>query len=332
MSYNKRAIRVLFLILSLGTPVAGVSAAALTGFADVDHHAITIWSQGVRLAGDLYKPKGLQESDKLPGILLVTGWGGSKENLKKNYAPHFARRGFVVLAFDYKSWGQSDGPLVPVDKLAQADEAEVLELSATHIRKVVNPYSMLADIRASLNYLSGEPQVVADNLGLWGTSFGGALSLVIAASDDRIKAYVNQMGPINFTYNYKDLSDQMASKMAVAMARGELPPFPGPEVLKNPGLRGYPDWSAFKRFNPMREVAELQVPTLIIDAEGESLFDRTKNGQLLHQLIKDRVASRYVVYPGKHYDMYQGDNRKASATAAIDWFLKYLKGSETTVE
>ena len=292
---------------------------------DVDHEVITIWSEGVRLAGDLYKPKDLKANEKLPGILLVAGWGGSKENLKRNYAPQFAARGFVVLAFDYKSWGQSDGPLIPIDSLAQTEEAIEVDLSAIHIRKVVNPYSMLADVRASLNYLSGEAQVMPGNLGIWGTSFGGALSLVIAASDDRIKAYVDQMGPVNFAYNYRDLTTKAARQMAVATARGDLPPFPGPEVSKNPGLKGYPDWAALKRFDPMGQVDSLQVPTLIIDAEDETLFDRTKNGLLLHETIKDRVDSRYIAYPGKHYDMYQGENRKAAAKAALDWFVEYLK-------
>jgi hypothetical protein len=117
----------------------------------------------------------------------------------------------------------------------------------------------------------------------------------------------------------------MTRKMAVATARGELPPFPGPEGFKNPGLKGYPDWAALKRFDPMKQVAGLQVPTLVIDAESEALFDRTKNGLLLHETIKDRVDSRYIVYPGKHYDMYQGDNLKAAAAAASDWFVMYLK-------
>jgi dienelactone hydrolase len=295
---------------------------------DVDHEVITIWSDGVRLAGDLYKPKDLKANEKLPGILLVAGWGGSKENLKRNYAPQFAKRGFIVLAFDYKSWGQSDGPLVPIDSLAQTEEAAEVDLNATHIRKVVNPYSMLADVRASLNYLSGEPQVMTDNLGIWGTSFGGALAVVMASSDDRIKACVDQMGPINFGYNYKDLPITTARQMAIATARGELPPFPGPEGFKNPGLKGYPDWVALKRFDPMSQVDNLQAPTLIIDAENEALFDRTKNGLLLHETIKDRVDSRYIVYPGKHYDMYQGDNRKAAAKTAVDWFVQYLKSHD----
>jgi len=304
-----------------------LSSGTATGqsLSDVDHEVITIWSQGVRLAGDIYKPKGLKADEKLPGILLVTGWGGSKENLKKNYAPQFAKQGFIVLAFDYKSWGQSEGPLVPIDSLAITEEAAEVSLRANHVRKVVNPYSMLADVRASLNYLSGEPQVMPGNLGIWGTSFGGALAVVMASSDDRIKACVDQMGPVNFAYNYRDLPSQLTRKMAVATARGELPPFPGPEGFKNPGLKGYPDWAALKRFDPMKQVAGLQVPTLVIDAESEALFDRTKNGLLLHETIKDRVDSRYIVYPGKHYDMYQGDNLKAAAAAASDWFVMYLK-------
>ena len=319
------SIRLFLQLLLFGLFSASNVIASAAELRDVEHHPIIIWSQGVRLAGDIYKPMGLQANEKRPGILLVPGWGGSKENLMKNYATQFVRRGFIVLAFDYKSWGQSEGPLVPVDSLAHTEEAAEVTVAATHIRKVVNPYSMVADIRASLNYLSGEPQVMPDNLGIWGTSFGGALALVVAASDDRIKAYVDQMGPVNFAYNYKDLPSQMTRKMAVAMARGDLPPYPGPEVRKNPGLKGYPDWSALKRFNPMMQVDALRVPTLIIDAEDEEIFDRTKNGYLLHETIKDRIDSRYIVYPGKHYDVYKGDNRKAATEAALDWFDKYLQ-------
>ena len=80
--------------------------------ADVDHEVITIWSEGVRLEGYIYKPKGLQVGDKLPGILLVHGWGGDKAHLQRAYGPQFAKLGFIVLAFDYKGWGKSDGMLL----------------------------------------------------------------------------------------------------------------------------------------------------------------------------------------------------------------------------
>jgi dipeptidyl aminopeptidase/acylaminoacyl peptidase len=318
-SKTRNSLLMCFITLSFS------SLSVATNINDVAHEEVTIWSQGVRLAADIYKPKGISAKQKLPGILLVPGWGGSKENLKNNYGPHFAELGFIVLAFDYKSWGQSDGPIVPTEALSHSDEAAKLDINVTHIRKIVEPFSMLADVRAALHYLGGEPQVMPDNLGIWGTSLGGGLAMVMAASDDRIKVLVDQMGPVNYVHNLREMPLAMARKIETLTARGILPAFPDATMAKNPALKGYPNWAAMKRFNPMNYVEQLNVPTLIIDAENETLFDRTQNGMLLHNSIKDRLDSKYIAYPGGHYDLYKGDNQKAAFEEASNWFVKYLK-------
>ncbi|MEH6586141.1 MAG: alpha/beta fold hydrolase [Halioglobus sp.] len=291
----------------------------------VDHSKITIWSQGVRLAGDIYRPSDMAEDAKLPGVLLVPGWGGSKDNVGKNYAPHFAEAGFIVLTFDFKSWGESDGPLLASAKLEPSEEAVESTVRASQIRNIVNPFSMSADVRAALHYLGGEPNVMPDNLGIWGTSMGGALALVSATSDDRIKAYVDQMGPVNQPYNLKELPAASMRQAETRVARGEIPPYPGPESKGDPRLRGYPDWVALKRFEPLADIDQLKAATLIIDAEGETLFDPAMNGGLLYEAIKDRLPSRYVTYPGGHYEMYKGDNLSGARQDALAWFIQYLK-------
>jgi dienelactone hydrolase len=295
-----------------------------TDFSEVDHQAITIWSQGVRLAGDIYKPKALQPDEKLPGLLLLPGWGGSKKNLEKNYALYFAKQGFLVLTVDYKSWGESDGPVLVVDTLRPTEEANEQTIKVSHIRKVVNPLSMSEDVRAALHYLGSEPQVMANNLGIFGTSMGGGLALVAAATDDRIKAYVNQMGPVNYKYNLKDIPDQKIRQAEAMVARGIIPPYPVPKA-KPTKLSGYPDWVAMKRFDPLSYLDHLDVPTLIIEAEQEALYDRQKNGVLMYEKIKGRMESRYVSYPGGHYDMYKGENLKSARSSALQWFVKHLK-------
>jgi dienelactone hydrolase len=293
--------------------------------AGVDHRKVIVWSQGVRLAGDIYSPVDRAEDEKLPGILLVPGWGGSKENLGKNYAPYFAEAGFIVLAFDFKGWGGSDGPLLASSKLEPSEELVESAVRASHVRKVVDPFSMSADVRAALHYLGGEPDVMPDNLGVWGTSMGGALALVSATSDDRIKAYVDQMGPVNYPYNLKQLPTALMRQAETRVARGELAPYPGPETKRDPRLRGYPDWVALKRFEPLANLDRLAAATLIIDAEGETLFDPSMNGRHLFNAIKDRLPSRYVTYPGGHYDMYKGDNLSRARQDALAWFIRYLK-------
>ncbi|MEP5567194.1 MAG: alpha/beta fold hydrolase [Halioglobus sp.] len=294
-------------------------------FGDIEHREVTIWSQGVRLAGDVYRPAEISEGEHLPGILLIPGWGGNKENVGKNYARYFAQAGFIVLAFDFKGWGESDGPLLALSKLDPVEESTEVVVKASHVRNVVNPFSMSADVRAALHYLGGEPGVMPNNLGVWGTSMGGALALVSATTDDRIKAYVSQMGPVNYSYNLKQLPVELMRSAETRAARGDIPPYPGPESKGDPRLRGYPDWVALKQFDPLASLDRLDAPALIIDAKDETLFDPAKNGGQMYKAIKHRLPSRYVTYPGGHYEMYQGENLSASRSEALAWFLKYLK-------
>jgi|TARA_B110000902_G_scaffold201264_1_gene228545 dienelactone hydrolase len=296
-------------------------------FPNVEHQAITIWSQGSRLAGDIYKPKGLMSTDKLPGILMVPGWGGSKKNIGQKYAPYFAEQGFMVLTFDFKSWGESEGYLVAVAPLAKLKDTKDVMVTTSHVRDIINPFTMSADVRAALHYLGGEPQVIPNNLGIWGTSMGGALALVAAANDDRVKALVSQMSPVNHQYNLSAFPKSKMRQVETFKARGVITTFPGPKSRVNPLLSGFPDWVAMKRFDPLSYADKLTAPTLIIDADQESLFDTKQNGQLLHQRIKTRLDSRYITYPGKHYDMYQGENLKAARNSALQWFIKNLNNN-----
>ena len=322
------SIKQVFCLFFLPLLFIGDAAASAPVTQNVDHEKITIWSEGVRLAGDIYKPKGMQAGEKLPGLLLVHGWGGSKTHLNRAYAPQFASLGFVVLTFDYKGWGESNGPLFHRESLPAAEELTVVDIEAEHIRRVINPRSIVEDARAALNYLAGEPGVLSDTLGIWGTSLGGGVALVTAARDHRIKAYVDQVGAVNFKANLKMITDEMVTRWEIQRARGDIASYPGAESVINPALKGYPDWIYLKRFDSFASAEDLNVPTLIIDAEDEELFAREVNGALLYETIKDRVPSKYVVIPGSHYDIYRNEGYKKALTEAQNWFVRHLKDSE----
>jgi dienelactone hydrolase len=305
--------------LILGTTVLAA------GNSELAHEKITLWSDGARLQGDIYKPAGLAADEKLPGILLIHGWGGSKTHLNQAYAPQFARLGFVVMTFDFRSWGESDGFLLADKALPTVEEMAEVTVKGQHVRLIVNPLKMVDDARAALSYFVGEPNLQADNIGVWGTSLGGGLALVTAANDPRVKALVSQIGAVNNKGNFAMVPDAMVAQWETQRARGQITPYPGPESGA-PGLKGFPDMIAMKQYNPGAYWDKLDMATLVIDAENEELFDRTINGQALHESLKGRVDTRYLTLPGKHYAIYRDQGYKDALKAAQDWFVEHLQG------
>lgn len=133
--------------------------------------AVSFYSQGCRLMGDLYRPDDLGDGEARAGILLCHGYTGVKDLYLPDNAAALVAEGYVVLAFDYKGWGQSEGP-----------------------KSHLNPHGRVADAQAALSFLALQPEVDADRLGIYGTSYGGATVVWLAAVDERVKCTVSVVG------------------------------------------------------------------------------------------------------------------------------------------
>lgn len=283
--------------------------------------AVNIYSDGTRLSGDVFYPNTYKEGEKLPAIVLCTGWGGNKGNLNKSYAPAFAAAGFVVLTFDYRGWGESDSRLVIEGAMPTPDENGMITVKAKAIRELVDPIDQLEDIQSALDYLEGEPMVDKNRIGLWGTSNGGGLAIHTTANDSRIKAVVSQVG--SMTGNWVNLYYPNIHERKIKRARGEMDPVPqGVDQLGQ--LKGTPYLERIANYSPLNEVDKLKVPTLLMDAENEHLFKINEHSGKVYELIKDRVVSEYIIISGiKHYGIYKEAFPK-SLEMGTDWFLKHL--------
>src|SRR5437667_10060636 len=102
---------------------------------------VTFYSEAVKLVGDVYYPDDLRPGEKRAGIVLCHGYTG----VRNLYLPDIARvlneAGYVVLSFDYKGWGDSEGP-----------------------RTRLAPYSRVADVQAALSFLAAQDAADADRL------------------------------------------------------------------------------------------------------------------------------------------------------------------------
>ncbi len=133
----------------------------------VDHRKVTFVNRyGITLAADMYSPKGAE--GKLPAIAVSGPFGAVKEQSSGLYAQQLAERGFLTIAFDPSFTGESGG--MP--------------------RRVASPDINTEDFSAAVDFLSVQPDVDADRVGLLGICGWGGLAINAAANDTRVKATV----------------------------------------------------------------------------------------------------------------------------------------------
>ena len=133
----------------------------------IDHSKVLFVNRyGITLVADMYTPK--NATGKLPAIAVSGPFGAVKEQSSGLYAQQLAERGFLTIAFDPSFTGESGG--MP--------------------RRVASPDINTEDFSAAVDFLSVQPNVDADRIGILGICGWGGLAVNAAASDPRIKATV----------------------------------------------------------------------------------------------------------------------------------------------
>jgi hypothetical protein len=296
--------------------------------ANLDKRAVTIWSDGVRMAGDLYLPKGLQPGEKLPAVLFCAGTGGTKKGTPERLALRFVQAGFVFLAFDYRGWGESDSRLMTLDKQPKPDTTGEVTVRARAIRWQMDFSDQAMDIRAALSFLVGEPNVDAQRIGIMGSSYGGGLVTWTAGNDPRVKCIAAQVPGMGGGRG--PAAERHAYDLATKQARAEAEPVPyetgkmGGKMARYEQMRVNPVKSI--GFNAIAAAGGIRVPMLIIDAENEELMDRHQNGERVAGILKEHgVPVAYHVLPGiTHYGVYREGFEEATRLE-LEWFTRHLQ-------
>ena len=330
-----RRIVPLLAAAAIGTVVAaglGAPAAAQPRFElpdSVAHRAVDIWSEGTRMAGDLYWPR--RATGDLPAIVMSHGWGGTKASLVRN-AAIFAADGFLVLAFDYRGWGESDGKLVVIGDMPERGANGEVHVFAREIRTVVDPIDQTLDIRRAFDFIEGEPNVDTSRLGYWGSSYSGAHAIWVAANEPRAACAVGQVAAADsldlartsWKGSGMDIQEY-ARAQAIRRARGEIAPLPQ-GTDKAPNLFGWAHLDKVVAYRPVEDASRITIPLLVIDAEHEELFDRHRAGELsVERATANGARAEYRVIPGiTHYDIYR-QAFDESAQMALAWFNDCLK-------
>jgi dienelactone hydrolase len=286
---------------------------------------------GTTLYGKLFLPKGFTTAGKLPAVVVGHGINALSIGIEK-FAARFAERGLVAMAIDYQSYGFSSSgsddirllePDTTTDMHAVTEKEARILLKRTNLNNVHE----VADFRAAVSFLQGEPGVDPDKIGIWGSSNGGSVVIAVAAVDARVKAVVSQVAtprpapraPVAMGANFQ--------KDAIQRVREGQ----GAEVDGGFSFRSKIDqWSNQRNrdVRPGQTLDQIRPTTavLFLPAEKDELTQGPAGAIEAAKFLSGRgVPSQAIVFPGlSHFQAYSNAGFEIGSNLAADWFLKYL--------
>lgn len=143
-------------------------------------------------------PKDVKPGEPRPGILAAHGHGAGKSDitasrpdreqavrqLNYDYAVQFVRRGYVVIAPDWRGFGERQSPGQWVR--SSRDGCNVNYMAYGYFGYHLLTLQVWDGMRC-IDYLQSRPEVDGERIGCGGLSFGGTMTTYLSALDTRIK-------------------------------------------------------------------------------------------------------------------------------------------------
>ncbi len=171
----KTTLTALALSTALSTGVALAGAPEISTF-HAGLNDVNFQSESTRIAGHLFLPDGYTPEGNYPAIVVITPASGIKEQTAGIYAEKLAQQGFVTLAFDHRTYGESGG--LP--------------------RGMENAPMKVEDIKNAVSFLGTVPGVDKERIGELGICSGAGYSITAGSFDTRIQSIATVSGFVDF--------------------------------------------------------------------------------------------------------------------------------------
>lgn len=286
-------------------------------------------SGGLRCAAYLYRPDGAAPDGGRPAIVMAHGFSATRDERLPAYAERFAAAGFVVLVFDYRHFGASEG-----------EPRQLLDIAEQH-----------EDYRAALAYVRGLEGVDRRRIALWGSSFSGGHVVAVAAGDPEVAAVVSQAPYVDSIPTLREVPLRNLLRMSAAGVRDQLgallgrdahlipavaPPGgfavmtapeaePGFAAIQGEGTRwqnGVAARLALKLplYRPGRKAGRVQAPLLVCVCDE----DQTTPPAAAVRMAAAAPRGELVRYPIGHFDIYVGDAFERTVADQLEFLRRHL--------
>ncbi|EXA51264.1 hypothetical protein FOQG_10825 [Fusarium oxysporum f. sp. raphani 54005] len=285
---------------------------------------------GITLRGWLYP-----QPEPSPCIIMTHGLGGTRHFLLPNFASAFHDAGYVVLLYDNRNWGDSDG--LP--------------------RQESNPPLQQADYYDAFNFAASIPCVDKDKIVYWGSSFSGGNVIYAAAIDKRIKAAIVQCPAVSGEVRSLAFKDRIPTlledrrQITSGLDPPTVPLVAADRESSDPATTNamFPTKDAYDLMSLQKTCGSRwenyitsQTQLHMLSFEGQSMIHRVSPTPLLFVVpgndVLVRTASQMDAFnkarePKQllyldgcgHFDLYTGDYFKENIKVQIDFLDRYVK-------
>ena len=283
---------------------------------------------GYALSGVLSVPDSRDRSQPRPGVVLCQGYAGLKESLMPAVAARLTAEGYVTLRFDYRGFGESEGP-----------------------RHRLIPVEQIEDIRNGLTCLGVRDEVDPGRLAIWGTSFGGAHAAYAAAVDERVRCIVSVVGVgdgerwlrcLRREWEWQAFMNELEEDRDRRVLSGQSRRV-HPYHIMETTPEGWEFWNETVAANPERGQVEmpLECADAIIEYKPETIAHEMTSPALYVSAELDTLTpldeqlslydcspepKRYEVLPGvNHHEVYKEPHLTHLLDLSVDWFNEHLR-------
>ncbi|WP_432834314.1 alpha/beta fold hydrolase [Dactylosporangium sp. CA-092794] len=276
-------------------------------------------SASVTLDTTLYLPKSASAEHPVPAILLAHGFGGTKQSVRAD-AEQYADLGYAVLAWTAQGFGRSTGEI----------HLDSPDWEVKDAQRLIDWLAARPEIRKD----GGDPRVAAV-----GGSYGGALSLLLAAQDSRVDAIVPMItwndlvtsflpGGVfkkqwagQFFGSSENPQNAQCGRFAEDICQAYL-------SIATTGKATPAAEALLRKSSPAPVLDKIKAPTLLVQGQVDTLFPLSEGDANARGIAANGTPVRVAWFTGGH-DGGTGPQSEVDRLRYLtgQWLDHYLKGN-----
>ena len=254
---------------------------------------------GLEIPAIYYKPHQASADAKVPALVWVHGGpGGQSRQNFSSFIQYLTNHGYAVLAVNNRGSSGYGKTFYQMDDLNHGDKD-------------------LKDCVEGKNWLTAQPEIDADKIGIIGGSYGGYMTMAaLTYAPEEFAVGVNLFGVTNWIRTLKSIPPWWESfKDALYLELGD--PYSADSVR-------------LKEISPLFHTDKVTKPLIVLQGSQDPRVLQVESDEIVAGVKKNGVPVEYVLFKDEGHGFVKKENQIEAYSRVLEFLDLYLKKDEGT--